>query len=78
MSRIFNLKVGDSIRLWNQDCWRKIVKTELAEEEVGIARTIRLYFEDGESARYCSDGEVSGSTHRKYYRDIAEILTENE
>ena len=73
MIRIFNLKAGDCIRLWNQDCWRKVVKSELAPEEDGIARTIRLWFEDGESARYCSDGEVSGSTVRKYYHDIAEI-----
>lgn len=71
MSRVFDLKAGDCIRLWNQDCWRKIVKSELAPEEVGIARTIRLWFEDGESARYCSDGEVSGATAKKYYHDIA-------
>ena len=74
MSRVFSLKAGDCIRLWNQDCWRKIVKSELAPEEVGWARTIKLWFEDGESARYCSDGEVSGSTARKYYHDIAEIM----
>lgn len=70
MIPIFNLKENDFIMLCGQDCWRKIVKTELAPEEDGIARTIRLWFEDGESARYCSDGEVSGSTAKKYYHDI--------
>lgn len=70
MIPIFNLKENDFIMLCGQDCWRKIVKTELAPEEDGIARTIRLWFEDGESARYCSDGEISGSTAKKYYHDI--------
>lgn len=70
MMPIFNLKENDFVMLFGQDCWRKIVKSELAPEKVGIARTIRLWFEDGESGCYCGDGEVSGATAKKYYHDI--------
>lgn len=74
MSRVFDLKAGDKIRLLNQNCYRKIVKTELKPEKTGVARTIKLTFEDGEIGCYCSDGVVSSATAKKYYHDIGEIL----
>lgn len=78
MSKVFNLKAGDSVRFWNRNRWWKIEKVELRPEEVGVARTIRLYFEGGGAGSYCSDGEVSGSTHERYFHDIAEIQTKEQ
>ena len=78
MSKVFNLKTGDSVRFWNRNRWWKIEKVDLRPEEVGVARTIRLYFENGGAGSYCSDGEVSGSTHERYFHDIAEIQTQEQ
>ena len=58
------IKVGDKIMLQTQDCFRKIVKTELRED------SIRVWFKDGESAVYCADGEVSAATNEKYFHNI--------
>ena len=58
------IKVGDKIKLQTQDCFRKIVKTELRED------SIRVWFKDGESAVYCADGEVSAATNEKYFHSI--------
>lgn len=78
MSKVFNLKAGDSVRFWNRNRWWKIEKSELRPEEVVIARTIRLYFETVGAGSYCSDGEVSGATHERFFHDIAEIKTQEQ
>lgn len=58
------IKVGDKIKLQTQDCFRKIVKTELRED------SIRVWFKDDESAVYCADGEVLAATNKKYFHNI--------
>ena len=49
------IKVGDKIKLQTQDCFRKIVKTELREDSIRV---------------HCADGEVSAATNEKYFHNI--------